>query len=149
MWEFSAKTEKMPDQTKLLIFEEHNIQVGQDTWIASVAENNYAVVFEDNTETGYFYALSLAPTQTILDALHIYNVSAVKDKQKPSLIKILWTEDRQMAFLSINGYYHAVFDFKNQAGYCRNGFPNANQHWTRVQERTLTDTLLEELSRVV
>lgn len=131
----------------LILYKEETITIGQDTFIECVAENNNAVVFEDNTETGYFYAISMHTSMKILDALHIYNVANIIDKEKPSVISVLWTEDLNMAFLSINHYYHAVFDFNQRAGYCRNGFPNANRNWTQVKERTLTDTWLEELLR--
>jgi hypothetical protein len=68
------------------------------------------VVFEDDTKTGYFYAFD--KKNGILDALHIYDVENVVDKNKPSIVKILWNEDLTKSFLSINNYYHAIFDFK-------------------------------------
>ncbi|MNR21138.1 hypothetical protein D3C85_1380210 [compost metagenome] len=81
-----------------------------------------------------------------MDALHIYNVADVTDKDIPSTVKILWTEDLNKAFLSINNYYHAVFDFQNKAGYSRTGFPSSNDKWTLIAERQLTDELIIELS---
>ncbi|MDI9865766.1 DUF2251 domain-containing protein [Flectobacillus sp. DC10W] len=69
------------------------------------------------------------------------------DKHKPSTLKILWAEDESKAFLSINNYYHAMFDFRDKAGYCRNGFPEANNSWTKIKERTLTDRLIDNLSK--
>src|SRR5690348_10176709 len=42
----------------------------------------FSTVFEDDGETGYFYAYdSDTTTNPILDAVHIYNVSAVVDRQ--------------------------------------------------------------------
>ena len=137
----------MNDKLTLLIYEEQTFTVGQDTFIDSTAENNNTVVFEDNEETGYFYALDRYEELSILDALHIYNVADVIGRDKPSTIKILWTEDLMKAFLSINNYYHAVFDFKEKAGYCRNGFPNSHGRWTIISERVLTDELLYKLSK--
>lgn len=131
---------------KLIIYEEQTFTVGQDTFIDSTAENDNAVVFEDNEETGYFYAIDRKNNLDILDALHIYNVADIIDKEKPSILKILWTEDLNKAFLSINNYYHAVFDFQNKAGYCRTAFPSANNGWTIITERSLTDRLIIELS---
>jgi hypothetical protein len=133
----------MSDKPKLIIYEEQIFTVGQDTIIDSTAENNNAVVFEDNEETGYFYAVDRNNNLGILDALHIYNVADITDKDKPSTVKILWTEDLNKAFLSINNYYHAVFDFQNRAGYCRTGFPNANGNWALITERYLTDELIK------
>lgn len=135
----------MRNKSKIIIYEERTYKVGQDTFIDSTAENNNAVVFEDDGETGYFYAVDRNKGLDILDALHIYNVADVADKDIPSTIKILWTEDLNTAILSINNYYHAVFDFQNKAGYCRTGFPAANSKWTMVPDRLLTDKLIIEL----
>lgn len=137
----------MTEKPLLIIYEEQVYNVGEDTFIDSTAENNNTVIFEDNCETGYFYAIDRNNDLEILDALHIYDVANVTDKNKPSTIKILWTEDLTKAFLSINDYYHAVFDFKNKAGYCRNGFPESNSSWTKVKERKLSDALIDNLSR--
>ncbi len=97
--------------------------------------------------TGYFYAVDRDENLQIIDALHIYNVADIIDKQKPSIIKILWSEDLMKAFLSINNYYHAVFDFEARAGHCRNGFPNPKSDWAIVRERILTDKLFENLAK--
>lgn len=139
----------MHDKPKLIIYEEQILTVGEDTFVGSTAENNNAVIFEDNGETGYFYAVDINNNLEILDALHIYNVADITGKEKLSTVKILWTEDLNKAFLSINNYYHAVFDFQNKAGYCRTGFSNLNRKWTLISERHLTDELTIELSKNV
>jgi hypothetical protein len=135
----------MINKSNLIIYEEEIFNVGEDTFIESTLENNNAVIFEDNCETGYFYSVDRNNDLKILDGLHIYNVADVTDKQKPSTLKILWTEDQSKVFLSINDYYHAVFDFENKAGYCRNGFPETNNSWTKIKERKLTDLLIDNL----
>lgn len=136
----------MTTRSTLIIYEEQTFNVGEDTFVDSTAENNNAVVFEDNCETGYFYALDRNNNDLkVLDGLHIYNVKNVTDKDKPSIVKILWTQDLTKAFLSINNYYHAVFDFQSHAGYCRTGFPETNNPWTKVKERKLTASLIDEL----
>jgi hypothetical protein len=137
----------MSDKRNIIIYEKQTFTVGQDTFIDSTADNNNSVVFEDNEKTGYFYAIDRNNKLDILDALHIYNVADVTDKDKPSTLRILWTEDLNKAFLSINNYYHAVFDFQNRAGYCRTGFPDSNDTWTLISERHLTDELILELSK--
>ncbi|MES2728290.1 MAG: DUF2251 domain-containing protein [Bacteroidota bacterium] len=129
----------------LLIYEEQLFNVGDDTFIDSVTDNGYAVAFEDDGETGYFYAIDNNNNQTILDALHVYDVASVTDKDKESTIKILWTTDYTKAFLSINNYYHALFDFENKAGYCRNAFPATKNSWAKIKERKLTDDLIDNL----
>jgi hypothetical protein len=135
----------MNDTPTLLIYEDQTFTVGQDTFIDSTADNGNTVVFEDNEETGYFYAVDRNDNLNVLDALHIYNVADVVDKAMPSKIKVLWTQDFMKSVLSINNYYHAIFDFKARAGYCRNGFPNSKSSWTLIDERVLTDELIDKL----
>jgi hypothetical protein len=137
----------MKEKPSLIIYEELEFIVGEETFVESVAENNNAVLFEDDCETGYFYAIDINNNLTILDALHIYDVANIIDKQKTSEIKILWTLDLSKAFLSINNYYHAVFDFEAKGGYCRNGFPESKSVWTLITERKLTETLIDQLAK--
>ncbi|WP_342647405.1 DUF2251 domain-containing protein [Mucilaginibacter sp. CSA2-8R] len=126
------------------IYEETNYFPGTDTFVDSVADNGNAVVFEDDERTGYFYAVDGVNSSKILDARHIYNVDSLIDKDRVSILEILWSEDESIAFLSINGYYHALFDFKNKAGYCRNGFPDSGE-WCAMKQTTLTDEMLETI----
>ncbi|MEN0054668.1 MAG: DUF2251 domain-containing protein [Mucilaginibacter sp.] len=117
--------------------------VGEDTYYSSNSYGfKHGVIFEDDLNTGYFYAVETQPQVKILDAVHIYNVGDVVDKVKPCNIKIVWTEDEQFASLLINNYCHAIFDFKNKAGYCRTAFPESNGKWDRKE---LTDDLIIEL----
>jgi len=85
----------------------------------------YSAFFEDEGDTGYFYAVDLTrKDQTILDAVHIYNAANVTDRDRPSTLEILWSEDGLKCALLINGYAHAAFDFAAQRGFCRTNFPN-------------------------
>ncbi|MGZ2275839.1 DUF2251 domain-containing protein [Neisseria meningitidis] len=102
----------------------------------------YGVVFEDDGDTGYFYATS---KDGILDALHIYNVEDVSDKHIPNHVLILWDDACTIAALCINDYIHAVYDFVAQAGYCRNGFPETGGEWVKVENRVLDDELLNKI----
>ena len=64
---------------------------GDDLLVGSTAEDGRAaVVFEDDGETGYFYACETV-SGPILDALHIYNVKAVSDRDVPSEFKLGWS----------------------------------------------------------
>jgi len=103
-------------------------------------ETPYGIIFEDDGNTGYFYAAHTE--QGILDALHIYNVEDVTDRDLPSTVSLLWDETFDLAALEINGYIHAVFDFIAHAGYCRNAFPAAYGDWLREPNRLLDDALL-------
>lgn len=102
----------------------------------------YGVVFEDDGDTGYFYAAS---KDGILDALHIYNVEDVSDKHISNQVLILWDDACTLAALCINDYIHAVYDFVAQAGYCRNGFPETGGEWVKVENRVLDDELLDKI----
>jgi hypothetical protein len=105
---------------------EQTFQVGMAVMVAKDSPNGpYSTFFEDDGETGYFYALDLRHSDPmILDAVHIYNVTNVADRDRPSTLSIVWSEDGSKCALSINGYPHAAFDFAAQRGYCRSNFPN-------------------------
>ncbi len=135
----------MSEKPNVYVYEEETFIVGEDTFIESTSENNFTVIFEDNLETAYFYAVDRENGMEVLDALHVYNVADVVDKQKPSILKIMWTADSTKSLLVINDYCHAVFDFNKKAGYCRNAFPQSNSDWTKIENRNLTDELLNEL----
>ena len=91
---------------------------------APSGDGEYAVVFEDDGETGYFYALEFSSRDNpIQEAIHIYDVSSVKDRDVPSVIKIAWSADQRKAGLWINDAAHTVFDFSTRRGYSRSNFP--------------------------
>jgi len=127
------------------LLKEQSFVAGEDTFIESrSSENSYAVVFEDDTETGYFYALEInddTGEQRVLDALHIYTVEYVSDKLKSGTISIVWSTDWLRCALVINKYCHAVFDFENQGGYNRDQFPPPNAIWTKG-DRMLTTEMI-------
>lgn len=107
---------------------EREIHVGEPIVLEGLApEGEFYVVFEDDGETGYFYALDPSVEgNSIQDAVHIYNVANVTDREKPSVVAIGWSLDSTKAVLLINEYPHAVFDYTNKRGYCRTGFPPPN-----------------------
>ena len=128
-----------------LLTEQH-FTAGEDTFVESVSsENNYAVVFEDDTETGYFYAMELDEQgrQKILDAVHVYEAEDIEADKRPGVIKIIWSTDWLRCGLLINNYCHAVFDFANHGGYCRNQFPPPNETWTKG-DRQLTNAMVNK-----
>jgi hypothetical protein len=122
---------------------EETFRIGQDAYFTSIAPLTSNVVsFEDDFETGYFYAVTVNEDISVLDALHIYNVTDVIHRDKPCNLKVMWTEDGTIASLLINDYCQAIFDFKKQEGYCRNGFPENKGIWLQTSSRQLTDDLL-------
>jgi hypothetical protein len=117
--------------------EECIFQPGDKSFVAKdSAGSEYSAVFEDDGETGYFYAVdSNRPGNVILDAVHIYNVANVVDKEKPSTLAIAWSADGLKCALLINAYAHAAFDFTARRGYCRSNFPSFSSQtqgsWTQ------------------
>ncbi|GKX56541.1 hypothetical protein SOASR030_26530 [Leminorella grimontii] len=107
--------------------------VGNELVVESEApEGAFAAVFEDDGQTGYFYALDHSiEGNPIQDAVHIYNVEDVTDGDKPSDVQIGWSEDGRKCVLLINGYPHGAFNFESQRGYCRTGFPDAFGEWSK------------------
>ena len=98
---------------------------GDETWYASDAPaGSHSVVFEDDGDTGYFYAVERRGAEMkILDAVQIYAVRNVVDREIPSELEVVWSDGGQHAALYVNAYPHAVFDFQARRGYCRTGFP--------------------------
>lgn len=124
---------------------------GEDLFIESFAsENRYGVVFEDDGEAAYFYAVEKDENGaglSILDALHIYErkeneEAAEATEAKPLLI--IWARDWMKCALVIDGYCHALFDFEAHGGYNINEFPPPNEFWTKG-DRKLTDELIRSL----
>ncbi|TFW27321.1 DUF2251 domain-containing protein [Massilia horti] len=111
----------------IIIAAEEVVFVGQESVVEGPApDGRFATVFEDDGDTGYFYALDTqAKDNQIQDALHIYNVANVTDRSRPSTVKIGWSKDSQKVVLLINDDPHAVFDFSTRQGFCRTGFPPA------------------------
>lgn len=128
------------------IYLEETFQVGIETFIpCDSKEKPYAVVFEDDSKTGCFYACTVDKNgqSTILDTLHIYNVENIVDKNIPSVLTIGWSQIGKQAILLINKYPHTVFDFINQKAYCRTGFPPVTENQWCQNDRQWDEQVLE------
>ena len=64
---------------------EHEFQVGKDAFVAQDSPTGrFSAFLEDDGERGYFYAVDAKRSDnTILDAVHIYNVANVVDRDRP------------------------------------------------------------------
>jgi len=126
--------------------QEKEITPGEDAFIESFsAESRYGVVFEDDGETAYFYAVEKDEEgggMKILDALHIYEGDAMGTGK--SKLMIVWSKDWMKCALVLDGYCHAIFDFIAQGGYNINEFPPPNGIWTKG-ERKLTNEIIKSL----
>jgi hypothetical protein len=114
-----------PKQLVASAVSKETIHVGNETVVQSESSiGRYQAVFEDDRQTGYFYALDTSrPDNPIVDALHIYNVKSVVDRDKPSQLHIVWSADGLKVALFLNSYPHAVYNFEEGRGCCRTGFP--------------------------
>ncbi len=97
----------------------------------------WTVVFEDEGIAGYFYACDRSQQtqeESIMDAMLIYNVGALKDSTAERLAAVEWSKDGQQAVLYLDGTAQALFDFAARAGHCRMDFPNylADDSWRKT-----------------
>jgi hypothetical protein len=131
------------------LMQEQDWVAGQDLFIESFSpESRYGVVFEDDGEAAYFYAVEKdgeGAGVRVLDALHIHETDEETDAgAKPSPLKIVWARDWMKCALVIDGYCHALFDFEAHGGYNINEFPPPNDFWSKG-DRKLTDELIQRL----
>ncbi|MEO1487609.1 MAG: DUF2251 domain-containing protein [Bacteroidota bacterium] len=91
------------------------------------------LVFEDDSQTGYLYVLVMDnPENPIVDAMHVYNVENVTDKNIKSHFMIVWTQNGTKGALFINDYCHVIVDFTENGAYNRNGFPPIEENgWVK------------------
>ena len=91
----------------------------------------FSAVFEDDGDTGYFYAYDRAQQESpILDAVHVYNVSSAGDIDD-AILEVAWSADGLKAALLIDGHPHALIDFQQRCSSSRTGFPAASTSWRR------------------
>lgn len=87
----------------------------------------WTVVFEDEGVAGYFYACDRSQeTQenSILDAMLVYNVSALSEAERERLATVEWSKDGFRAVLYLDGTAQAMVDFERRVSTCRTDFPN-------------------------
>jgi hypothetical protein len=121
---------------------------GEDLFLESISpETAFGVVFEDDGDAAYFYAVEKDKEGTgvqILDALHIHERDEEDEVSEKKKLLIVWSRDWLKAALVIDGRCHALFDFEAHGGYNINEFPAPNEIWTR-EGRKLTDELVQRL----
>src|SRR6201996_8236362 len=85
---------------------------GEDLFVESFSsESAYGVVFEDDGDTAYFYAVEKDKEGSgvrILDALHIYEPNGEPEAPAPtaSKLQIVWSQDWMKCALVIDGFCH-------------------------------------------
>jgi hypothetical protein len=140
------------------LMQERQWTPGEDLFVESFSpESPYGVVFEDDGQTAYFYAVEKdkeGESLRVLDALHIRETGIEPEEeedaeptaptQKPSRLQIVWSRDWMKSALVIDGLCHALFDFIAHGGYNINQFPPPNEFWTQG-DRKLTMELMQKL----
>ncbi|HXB96352.1 MAG TPA: DUF2251 domain-containing protein [Puia sp.] len=134
---------------------------GEDLFLESFSpESQNGVVFEDDGDAAYFYAVEKDKEGTglrVLDALHIFETApaggGAPEPTTPSdagsaatptpgddlsltpgqtyRLLLVWSRDWKKCALVIGGLCHAIFDFGLQSGYNINEFPPPNEFWTK------------------
>ena len=124
---------------------------GEDLYLESFSpENAFGVVFEDDGDAAYLYALERAAdgseeaAQKVLDALHIHERDEEDEVEEKKTLQIIWSRDWLKCALVIDGRCHALFDFEAHGGYNINEFPPPNEIWTQG-DRKLTDEIVKRL----
>jgi hypothetical protein len=120
----------------LKIVATETLKVGQPLVVdADSPVGRYAVVFEDDGETGCFYAVDtdVEDGNPVQDALLVYEVADVIDAEETSTLEIGWSGDGLKALLLINDQPHAAFDFERRQGWCLAALPDAavNKAWSK------------------
>jgi len=110
---------------------EQVITPGDKGYVDSASPSTaFAVFFEDDGDTGYFYAVERSGSDIkIFDALQVY-VVAVEGAQSCQL-QIVWSRDGLKSALLIDNVAQAVIDFSARRGYCRRGEGVAKPPWNQ------------------
>jgi hypothetical protein len=113
------------------------LRVGQPLVVdADSPAGRYATVFEDDGETGCFYAVDtdVEDGNPVQDALLVYVAADVLDADEASTLEIGWSADGLKALLLINDMPHAAFDFERRQGWCLLGLPAVavNKAWSKA-----------------
>jgi hypothetical protein len=121
----------------LKIVASETFRVGQALVVdADSPVGRYATVFEDDGESGVFYAVDtdIEDGNPVQDALLVYVAADVSDAELASTLEIGWSDDGLKALLLINDQPHAAFDFAKRQGWCQLALPEdaVNKAWSKA-----------------
>ena len=121
----------------LKIVASETFRVGQPLVVdADSPVGRYATVFEDDGETGVFYAVDtdIEDGNPVQDALLVYVAADVTDAELASTLEIGWSDDGLKALLLINDEPHAAIDFARRQGWCQLALPETalNKAWSKA-----------------
>lgn len=113
----------------------HKIGNVQQFGTHSNKQENLAVMFEDDGQTAYFYAIDMNKNESVVDSLHVYNVESIVnvELQNECKLQICWSEGGNVAILLLNDQPYAAFDFVKLIGYNHSHFPEPElgSMWSR------------------
>ncbi len=120
---------------------EQMVTPGDKSYVDSASpKTSFATFFEDDGDTGYFYAVErLGSDITILDAVQVY-VAAVEPAETRQ-IQIVWSRDGLKSALLIDGVVQAVVDFAAKRSHCRRGEGVAKPPWN--SDHQWSDSVME------
>jgi hypothetical protein len=87
----------------------------------------WTAVFEDEGPAGYFYACDRSQStheHCILDAMLIYNRTALADPDAPRLAALQWSRSGLQCVLYLDGSPQAFLDFATRTSFCRTNVPH-------------------------
>lgn len=98
----------------------------------------FMTVFEDDGQTGYFYALDLRREQggKIVDAIQIYATNEEYADTSRRALRIMWSPDGCKSGLVLDGNLQAAFDFVGRIGCGLSGFPPPGKGWRRISAQS-------------
>ena len=98
-------------------------------------------VFEDDGETGYFYALDRERSHgnKIVNAIQIYTTSEdYGDDDRAWLVaKVVWSQDGDRSGLEIDPADARGIDFANRITYALGDFPSAPDGWRHTKAESV------------
>jgi hypothetical protein len=128
----------------LKIVARETLRVGRPLVVdADSPSGRYAALFEDDGQTGLFYAIDtdVEDANPVQDALLVYVAADVIDAALDSTLEIGWSDDGARALLLINDQPHAAFDFARRQGWCLTGLPEAavDRSWSKASRQWSDD----------
>jgi hypothetical protein len=136
----TMKAEEKPAVTKI-------VYDGPETHKCAFKGAGFGVIFEDDGETGLFFAAD-EKLLDVYDALLIYNANTPDQLKPGEAAYVLWNRGLMKAGLYYRGRFQAVIDFANRISCCRTGLPAAPKPdgWC-LSPHTWDDAMLKGLMR--
>jgi hypothetical protein len=107
----------------------------------------YGVVFEDDGQEGYVYAIKEDGSK-IFDALKLYDQGDTEKISEGDLLKILWHPKLKKVGVMYHEKIQAIFDIAKKESCSRTGFPLPNASWCKSKNHLWDDSALSGFEAV-